>query len=207
MILLSLVEHSIFVITFLDITHRYLLEQEKSETLKFVDDIVETVRNPLIVLNNQLKIIRVNKAFFEFFIITPNEVYEKYIFDIGNKQWDIPKLRNLLGNITDNHTFIKDYEVEQNFEKIGKKILLLNAKEITNENDKSLILLAMEDITEQKEFERELIKSKEKIQDAYDRAELLKDLFTHDINNILQVILTSSEGSFNTKLAINLYVV
>ncbi len=181
------------VVTFFDITQRYLLEKEKIEALQFVDNIVETVRNPLVVMSNDLRIIRVNKSFYEFFKLTPSEVNEKYIYELGNREWDIPKLRELLKHVIGNHSIIQNFEVEYNFENIGKKIMLLNAKEMLREKNKSLILLAIEDITEQKEFEGRLMKSKEEFQEAFNRAEFLKDLFTHDINNILQVILMSSE--------------
>ncbi|TFG13286.1 MAG: PAS domain S-box protein [Promethearchaeota archaeon] len=181
------------VVTFFDITQRYLLEEEKVEALQFVDDIVETVRNPLVVMSKDLRIIRVNRAFYEFFKVTPSEVNGKYIYELGNTEWDIPELRDLLKHVISNHSIIQNFEVEHNFGKIGKRVMLLNAKEMIREKNKSLILLAIEDITDQKEFEKRLMKSKEEFQGAFNRAEFLKDLFTHDINNILQVILLSSE--------------
>ncbi|TFF90721.1 MAG: PAS domain-containing protein, partial [Promethearchaeota archaeon] len=181
------------VITFFDITKRYLLAQEKDDALQLVESIVETIRNPLIVLDRELKVIRVNKAFYDLFKIPPREVIDKYLYDLGNKQWDIPKLRNLLNEIIKDHSMIKDFEIEHNFDIIGKKTMLLNAKEIIREKNKSLILLAIEDITAQKEFEKNLIVSKEAYKEAFNRAELLKDLFIHDMTNILQIILSSNE--------------
>lgn len=120
----------------------------------YADAIVETVREPLIILGEDLAIRTANKAFFDTFKVTKEETYEKKIFDLGNGQWDIPKLKELLLNILPRDTQFHDFEITHEFEGVGKKTMLLNARRIVLEKYKTeLILLAIEDITTRKATE------------------------------------------------------
>ncbi|MBN1215083.1 MAG: PAS domain-containing protein [Candidatus Lokiarchaeota archaeon] len=180
------------VITFFNISIRKKIEEEKIETMLFAENIVETTRTPLLVIDNNLKVIKVNSAFCKLFQVDKKETENNFIFELGNKQWDIPKLREILDKIIKTHSKIKDFEVDHNFEKIGQRIMLLNAKELKRKED-SLILISIEDITEKKVANDKLIESREMFKDAYQKVEFYKDIFIHDINNILQIILSSSE--------------
>jgi PAS domain S-box-containing protein len=127
------------------------LETEIQEARKYAENVVETVRKPLVVLNSDLKILTANHSFYETFKVTPEETIGHFIYDLGNRQWDIPKLRVLLNKILLHDTVFNDYEVEHDFQNIGRKIILLNARQILHEKIGShIILLAMEDITERK---------------------------------------------------------
>jgi diguanylate cyclase (GGDEF)-like protein len=118
------------------------------------ENIVETVREPLVVLNSDLKIIIANVSFYETFKVTPEETVGKFIYDLGNRQWDIPKLRVLFEEILPKNTVFNGYEVEHDFPGIGRKTILLNARQIFRKKIGShIILLAMEDITSRKETE------------------------------------------------------
>ncbi len=120
----------------------------------YADAIVETVREPLIILGENLAIRTANKAFFDTFKVTKEETYEKKIFDLGNGQWDIPKLKELLLDILPRDTQFHDFEITHIFEDVGEKTMLLNARRIVLEKYKTeLILLAIEDITERKAAE------------------------------------------------------
>jgi diguanylate cyclase (GGDEF)-like protein/PAS domain S-box-containing protein len=148
-----------------DVTERKQLEAEIQDARKYAESIVETVRRPLVVLNSELKILSANHNFYSTFKVTPEETIGNFIYDLGNRQWDIHKLRVLLEEILLHDTVFSSYEVEHEFISIGRKIILLNARQIFQENTGShIILLAMEDITKRKQLETE-------IQDAREYAE------------------------------------
>jgi PAS domain S-box-containing protein len=137
-----------------DITSRRLAEVEIQDAREYAENIVETVREPLLVLNPDMKILTANHSFCDTFKVTPEETVGNFIFDLGNRQWDIPGLRVLLEEILPNETIFNDYEVEHNFPGIGFKTILLNARQIFRKDIGShIILLAMEDITNRKQSE------------------------------------------------------
>ena len=140
-----------------DVTERKLMETEIQDDREYAENIVETVREPLVVLDSDLKILTANHSFYETFMVTPEETIGNFIYDVGNRQWDIPKLRVLFEEILPHDRVINGYEVEHDFPGIGRKIILLNARQIFRENIGShIILLAMEDITSRKEAEATL---------------------------------------------------
>jgi len=140
-----------------DITERKQLEAEIQDAREYAENIVETVREPLVVLNSSLRILTANHSFYETFKVTPGDTVGSFIYDLGNRQWDIPWLRRLFEEILPHDTVINGYEVEHDFQDIGQKIMLLNARQIFRENiGSNIILLAMEDITERKYAEKEI---------------------------------------------------
>lgn len=119
--------------------------------------IVETIREPLLVLDRDLRVVTVSRSFYEFFKVKPEETVGQFIYDLGDKQWDISKLRELLETILPQQTAFDNYEVEHDFVTIGRRTLLLNARQIEREVDKErIILLAIEDITERKKYEEKI---------------------------------------------------
>ena len=146
-------------------TKRKQLETEIQDAREYAENIVETVREPLVVLNSDLKILTANYSFYDTFKVTPEETIGNFIYDLGNRQWDIPKLRVLFEEILPHDTVFSGYEVEHDFLDIGRKIILLNARQIFRENIGShIILLAMEDITERREIENGLEKARKKLE-------------------------------------------
>jgi PAS domain S-box-containing protein len=136
------------------------LETEIQDAREYAESIVETVRKPLVVLNSDLKILTANHSFYETFQVTPEETIGNFIYDLGNRQWDIPKLRVLFEDILPNETVFNGYEVDHVFLDIGRKVIQLNAREIFRKNVGShIILLAMEDITARRETEEALLKA------------------------------------------------
>jgi len=134
-----------------DITKRKQLEIDIQDALKYAENIVETVREPLLVLNSDLVIITANHSFYDMFKVTPEETIGNFIYELGNRQWNIPNLRVLLEEIIPRETVLNGYEVEHDFLNIGHKVILLNARQIFRKNiGSSIILLAMEDITSHK---------------------------------------------------------
>ena len=94
------------------------------------DDILGSVREPLVVLDSDLKVVKANHSFYQTFRVKPEGTEGMLIYDLGNRQWDIPKLRELLENILPQNSTFNDFEVEHNFETIGQKIMHLNARRI-----------------------------------------------------------------------------
>ena len=135
---------------------------KESSSLEYAESIINTVHEPLIVLNQDLRVVTASRSFYEFFKVNPEETVGQLIYDLGNKQWDIPKLRELLENILPQKTTFDNYEVEQDFATIGRRVMLLNARQIERASGKErIILLAIEDITERKRLENILTDSEE----------------------------------------------
>ena len=127
------------------------IRRDIQEAREYAENIVETVREPLVVLNSELKILTANQSFYQSFKVTPEDTIGNFIYELGNRQWDIPSLRVLFEEILPHNTVINGYEVEHDFIGIGRKTILLNARQIFRENiGSNIILLAMEDITERK---------------------------------------------------------
>ncbi len=147
------------VLVFRDQTKEREAQKKIEEERKFADSIIETIREPFVVLDKNFKIIRVNKSFFSMFLVKPTNLEGKIFFDIDNKSWNIPELKKLLKKILPQNTSFSHFEIEHNFPRIGKKTMLLNARRIYRDGNKTdLILLAIEDITDKKIAEEKIKK-------------------------------------------------
>ena len=154
---------------------------------RIFEDIVETIREPLLVLDSNLKVILANRSFYDSFKVKPEENVGQLIYDLGNKQWDIPKLRELLETILPEKTSFGNYEVEHDFATIGKRVMLLNARQIKQAMGKErIILLAIEDITERKQAEQALQESEEKFRNLFQNHSAPKLIIDPDTGNIVE---------------------
>ena len=118
---------------------------------EFLENLIDAVREPLVVLDQDLRVLSVSRAFYDVFRTRPKETIGQRIYDLGNRQWDIPQLRHLLESIVPEKTSFKDYEVVHTFSSIGQRTMLLNARQIRRTFGKNkIILLAIEDITTRK---------------------------------------------------------
>jgi PAS domain S-box-containing protein len=132
------------------------------EVSEYAESIINTVREPLIVLDQELRVVTASRSFYEVFKVNPEETVGQLIYDLGNKQWDIPKLRELLETILPEKATFDNYEVEHDFTDIGRRIMLLNARQIERASGKErIILLAIEDITERKRAEEAVLEESE----------------------------------------------
>ena len=146
------------VITFLDINQQKkaleeldALKEEVQEAREYAENIVETVREPLLVLDKELRVVSANHSFYDVFHVTPDRTTGDFIYDLGNQQWDIPQLRVLLEEVLPRNNSFEDFEVEHDFPKIGKRKMILNARKIEQQtSERELILLAIEDVTDKK---------------------------------------------------------
>ena len=143
------------VITFVNISSlRAMQEQLKAAQLaehahQFAESIVETVREPLLVLDADLRVVSVNNAFLNTFQVSNEETHHRLFFELGNGQWDIAALRILLNTVLPQHTSVNDYQVTHVFDSIGLREMRVNARELRLSGDQPrMILLAIEDITE-----------------------------------------------------------
>lgn len=125
--------------------------------LEIFDSILGSIREPLVVLDPNLKVVTANDAFYRTFDVSPDETKDVLIYELGSRQWNIPKLRELLEEILPQNTSFHDFEVEHDFETIGRKIMHLNARRVHGENNQTQwILLAIEDVTEREYYKRHL---------------------------------------------------
>ena len=153
-------------------------EQVALKARRYAESIVETVREPLIVLDAHLSVVTANHSFFKTFKVTPEETEGKLIFEIGNYQWNIPRLREFLEELIPKNASFDDFEVEHDFEIIGRKIMLLNARRLhTEQEETQMILLAIEDITERRQTEKALSESETRVR-----------LLNKEILNMLMVV-------------------
>ena len=142
-----------------------------NEASEYAENIINTVREPLIVLDQDLRVVTASRSFYEFFKVKPEETVGQLIYNLGDDQWNIPKLRELLENILPEKTTFDNYEVEHDFATIGKRIMLLNARQIKRALGKErIILLAIEDITKHKQLESLLIDSEKQYRRLFETA-------------------------------------
>jgi two-component system cell cycle sensor histidine kinase PleC len=175
-----------------------VIKKSADEASDFAESVINTVREPLISLDQNLRVVTVSRSFYEFFKVKPEETVGQLIYDLGNKQWNIPKLRELLETILPQKTTFDNYEVEHNFATIGRRIMLLNARQIQRGMGKErIILLAIEDITERKEIEAGLEKTHEELTELaaeLKRTARVKSEFLANMSHELRTPLTSING-------------
>jgi PAS domain S-box-containing protein len=140
-------------------TAQGIVEASLRDTLAYAESIVDTVREPMLVLDGKLRIRTASRTFYETFGVSKEETEGQFIYDLGNGQWNIPALRTLLEKILPRETSLKDFEVEHEFPTLGLRVMQLNACKLRREGDHSeLVLLAIEDITERKRLSEELVR-------------------------------------------------
>ncbi|MBI5453160.1 MAG: PAS domain-containing protein [Deltaproteobacteria bacterium] len=141
------------------------------------EGIVQTVREPLIIVDKGLRIVTANPAFYKLFEMNPGDVEGRILYEINDRQWDIPSLRILLERIIPQNFQFNDYEVIHDFPRLGKRLLLLNARKIRQQGARpDLILLAMEDITERKKAEEDKTRLIDELQSALEKVKTLSGL-------------------------------
>lgn len=120
----------------------------------YIKTVVDVVREPILILDKDFRVMTANEPFYRTFQVESKDTEGKIVYELGNGQWDIIDLRKLLENILPKHTFFKGFEVTHEFPVIGRKIMILNARQIYIQEENAfeafapIILLAMEDVTE-----------------------------------------------------------
>jgi two-component system, chemotaxis family, CheB/CheR fusion protein len=185
----------ILILVDIDAIKRGMVELQYSHN--YAQAIVETVREPLIVLDKNLRVSTANQSFYRMFQTNSAETENHLIFELGNGQWNTPQLRLLLLEILPRHIQLQDFEVEHDFEQIGHKVMLLNARTMTQSEGGDSILLAIEDITDRKRLEADLAALMTQEQSARSTAEIAnhaKDEFLAMVSHELRAPLTAILG-------------
>ncbi len=172
----------------------------------YTQSIVATVREPLLVLDENLVVRSASDSFFQTYRVAPNETIGRPLYALGNGQWNIPELRRLLDEVLPLATRVEDFEVEHEFESIGKKTMLLNARQLVQVSGPSpSILLAIEDITARKQAESDITASEVRYRRLFEEAKygiLILDAHTAtitDANAFMSEMLGYSHDEFKGK--------
>jgi PAS domain S-box-containing protein len=144
-------------------------------------DLVETIREGILVLEPDLTIRFANRSFCHTFAVAPEHTVGRKLYEIGNGQWDIPELRAALDTVISEKKTIEAFEVEHVFPSIGRRIMLLNAREVYQPGNGVVLIFLIEDVTERVRLEREQPA-------AHERIGMLLQELTHRVKNSLQFI-------------------
>ena len=190
----------LLVLAMEDVTERRRAEEEIAKAaadLKaietFSQNIVDTVREPLLMLDTTLRVHSANRAFYQTFHVSAQETENRLIYELGNGQWDIPALRTLLEDIVPKNSVFSDFELEHTFPVIGRRVMLLNARQLKAGNHGQLLVLAMEDVTERRRAEEEVANAKETAEAANRTKSLFLANMSHELRTPLNAILGYSE--------------
>jgi diguanylate cyclase (GGDEF)-like protein/PAS domain S-box-containing protein len=177
----------------LDTTTR---EEKINDARIYAESIVNTIRESLVVLDEELHVVSANASFYNTFKISEAETVGRRMYELGNGQWDIPRLRELLEKIIPKSSQFRDFEVEHNFPSIGHKAMLLNAQKIKQEGaGRGLILLAIEDITERRELEKAVFKAEQVARHRVEDAEEGKRILAAIMDNLPEgLVIVDGEG-------------
>lgn len=185
------------------IAGRTRAEQSFERVQKYAESIVETIREPLIVLSPDLRVLTANRSFYGTFQVAPEETEGRFVYSLGDHAWDIPSLRKLLEEIIPQNTHFDDFEVDHEFPVIGRRTMLLNARRIYREGQGTdMLLLAFEDITDHKRSEEALKISETRYRRLFESAQdgiLILDAETghiSDVNPFLVEMLGYSHEDF-----------
>src|SRR5712671_3577709 len=183
----------LLVLAMEDVTERRRSEADLKAIETYAQNIVDTVREPLLILDTTLRVRSGNRAFYQTFQVSPEETENRLIYELGNGQWDIPDLRTLLEDIVPMSSVFNDFELEHTFPVIGRRVMLLNARKLQAGHHGELLVLAMEDVTERRRVQEEVAKAK----DAAEAANRAKSTFlanmSHEIRTPMNAILGFSQ--------------
>jgi two-component system CheB/CheR fusion protein len=178
-----------------------------AEARDFADAIIETVREPLLVLDGELRVERANRSFYDLFRVRREETEGRLFCDPGNRPWDVPALRAALAAVLAEDRELRDFEVEREFPEIGRRTMLLDARRVRQDGGgEGKILLAIEDRTEVKKAEVEramLVAAEQRAARQAEAANRLKDEFLATVSHELRGPLSAMAGWVQVLLADN----
>ncbi len=159
-----------------DVSEERAARKESNRNWQLTQSIVDTIRDPLVVLENDMTIVTASKAFLTIFGITQAEAHGRRVSELGQHQWDVPALRHLMEKVLPENKPIESFEIEDDFPGLGRRVFNLNARKISQPgNHAHRMLLVFEDITDRKQRERD--------------AQMLTNEISHRIKNNLQIVV------------------
>jgi two-component system cell cycle sensor histidine kinase PleC len=170
-----------------DITERKKADETIRNVLAYAESILDTIREPFVILDAHQRLKMANLAFYKTFKIPIEDIIDKLFYELGNGQWNIPRLRELLEKIIHGNTQFHDFEIEQEFPDIGRKVMLLNACRLKMAGS-DMILLAIEDITERKKLEELRLENERLISTSKARSEFLT-IMSHELRTPLTSVI------------------
>jgi two-component system CheB/CheR fusion protein len=135
------------VISFQDID---VFKRSVDQSRALTDNLVENAREPILILDDELRVTTANRAFYRKFQVAPNDVENQMFYDLGDRQWNIPELRTLLEDIRGGTNRVDDFEVQQDFPRLGRRVMVLNARAVDIQSGRHSILLSIEDVTDKR---------------------------------------------------------
>lgn len=174
---------------FHDVTDRKQASEKIDEARLYAEAIVATVRTPLIVLDHNLRVVSANDCFYEIFEVSRPETEHMRLFDLGNHQWDIAALRNLLERVLPGDGAVENYEVRHHFEHLGPRIMRLNARLLKLNTIPPLILLAIEDVTERATAARIIQERADELARESQRKDEFLAMLGHELRNPLSALI------------------
>src|ERR1700686_1383404 len=176
-----------------DVTERRRSEDDLKAIETYAQNIVDTVREPLLILDTTLRVRSANRAFYQTFQVSLEETENRLIYELGNGQWDIPNLRTLLEDIVPKSCVFNDFELEHTFPVIGRRVMLLNARKLQAGQPAALLVLAMEDVRVRRRVEEEVAKAKEAAEAANRAKSAFLANMSHEIRAPMNAILGFSQ--------------
>ena len=159
-----------------DVSEERAARKESNRNWQLTQSIVDTIRDPLVVLENDMTIVTASKAFLTIFGITQAEAHGRRVSELGQHQWDVPALRGLMEKVLPENKPIENFEIEDDFPGLGRRVFNLNARKIKQPGNHShRMLLVFEDITDRKQRERDAL--------------MLTNEVSHRIKNNLQIVV------------------
>jgi signal transduction histidine kinase len=183
------------VLTMEDVTQRRRAEADLKAMEAYAQNIVDTVREPLLILDGTLRVQSANRAFYRTFQISREQTENRLIYELGNGQWDIPVLRTLLEDeeIISKSSVFNDFQVEHDFPAIGRRVILFNIRKLQAGQHEGLLVLTMEDVTDRRRTEEEVARAKEAAETANKTKSLFLANMSHELRTPLNAILGYSE--------------
>jgi hypothetical protein len=151
--------------------------------------IVNTIHEPLLVLDSQFHVLSASRSFYEIFQVDPEQTYGRLLYSLGDGQWNIPALRLLLETIIPEQTAMNGFEVTHDFPGLGRRTMLLNARKVLYDASADMtILLAFTDVTARRWVEREKAELLERAEELLEQKQVLLQEMEHRVANSLQII-------------------
>ncbi len=179
--------------TFVDVTDQKRAAATIQEAREYAESIVQTIRTPLLVVDDEQRVVSANRAFYEKFHLAGREVEGRPIYAIANGAWDLPELREVLEQILPEQQEIRDYEIEQRFGALGALTLRLDARLMRREEAPTLVLLSMEDVTERKLAEATIRERADQLLRDHHRKDEFLAMLGHELRNPLSAVIHGIE--------------